>query len=68
VDVTFSVVVRPYRRLANGEIEIAPDYLTKSYAVGSARDLKQDGLPAAMQCAKKVMADVADYIATLPVS
>jgi hypothetical protein len=65
VDVTFSIVVRPYRRLASGEVEISPEYMQTSYAVGSCRDLKQDGLPAAMDCAKAVMNKLQVYIATL---
>lgn len=65
LDVTFSIVMRPYRRLADGTLDMAPERMQTSYAVGSARDLKQNNQPAAMQCAKNIMAAIQIYLATL---
>lgn len=65
LDATFSIVLRPYRRLADGTLEMSPEAMQTSYAVGSARDLKQAGNNDAMKCAKDVMAAVMTYVATL---
>lgn len=62
LDVSFSMILRPYRRLADGTLDMAPEYMQTSHAVGSARDLKQAGNSNAMKLAKGIMALIVTYV------
>ena len=62
-DISFSIVLRPIRKLSDNTIEQAPDYMQTSYACGSMRDEAQAGNTVPRKLVKDIMALLAAYVA-----